>query len=57
MELELIDEDTLVDGEKKCNYEKQTWEEEEKELQRLANTLREHMDLEYIYEIMGMENA
>ena len=57
VELELVDEDSLIDREKSCNLGEQSSEEEEKELQRLAKTLRNNMDLNYIYKIMGITNA
>lgn len=57
VELELIDEDSLIDREKKANLGNQSTEEEEKELKKLAKTLRENMDLEYVYKIMGLTNA
>lgn len=57
VELELVDEDSLIDREKRCNSQNQTSEEEEKELQLLADTLRENLDLSYIYKIMGISNA
>lgn len=57
VELELVDEDSLIDREKKCNSQNQTWEEEERELDRLAKTLRENMDIETIYKIIGVKDA
>lgn len=57
VELELVDEDSLIDREKRCNSEEQTSQEEEKELQKLAKTLRENLDLDYIYKIMEINNA
>lgn len=53
--LELVDEDTLVDYEKKCNEEEQSEEEMEKELDKLAKVVRENMDINLVYEIMGLE--
>lgn len=53
--LELVDEDTLIDYKKKCNEEEQTEEEMEKELDKLSNIIRENMDMDYIYGIMGLE--
>ncbi len=54
--LELVDEDSLIDREKRCNIENQTLEEEEIELKRLAETLRTNLDMDYIYKIMGLVN-
>ena len=53
--LELVDEDTLIDYEKRCNKEEQSHEEMERELDKLAKVLRENMDIDYIYEIIGMK--
>ncbi len=54
--LELVDEDTLVDGDKKCNKEAQSKEEEEEELTKLARVFRENMDMDYIYKVLGLKN-
>lgn len=54
--LELVDEDSLVDYDKKCNSIEQSKEEMEIELNKLAKVLRENMDIEYIYELIGMED-
>lgn len=53
---ELVDEDSLVDYNKKCNSNDQTEEEREKELQALSKLVRENMDMEKIYSIVGIEN-
>ncbi len=53
--LELVDEDTLIDYEKRCNKEEQSHEEMERELDKLAKVLRENMDIDYIYEIIGIK--
>ncbi|MGO1468679.1 MAG: cobyric acid synthase [Tissierella sp.] len=53
--LELVDEDTLIDYEKRCNNEEQTDEEMEIELDKLAKILRKNMDLEYVYSLVGVE--
>ena len=53
--LELVDEDTLIDYEKRCNNEEQSHEEMERELDKLAKVLRENMDIDYIYEIIGIK--
>ncbi len=54
--LELVDEDSLIDREKRCNNEDQSLEEEEIELKRLAEVLRNNLDMKYIYKIMGLVN-
>ena len=56
VQLELVDEDSLIDRDKKCNYEVQSKEEEENELSRFANVLRQNMDMDYIYKVMGLVN-
>ncbi|WP_353092677.1 cobyric acid synthase [Tissierella praeacuta] len=53
--LELVDEDSLVDYEKECNTKPQTEEQMEEELNKLAAILRENMDIDYIYEVMGIK--
>ena len=53
--LELVDEDSLVDYDKECNMNPQTEEEMERELSKLAAILRENMDMDYIYKIMGLD--
>lgn len=50
--LELVDEDSLVDHDKKCNHIEQSQEEMEAELDKLAKVLREHMDIPYVYELL-----
>lgn len=55
--LELVDEDSLIDYEKECNANPQTEEEMEKELSKLANTLRKNMDMNYVYKIMGLHKV
>lgn len=52
--LELVDEDSLVDYDKECNSKPQSEEEMEKELNKLAIILRENMDMDYVYKIMGL---
>lgn len=53
--LELVDEDSLVDYDKECNMNPQTEEEMERELSKLAAILRENMDMDYVYKIMGLD--
>ena len=55
--LELVDEDSLVDGDKICNHGDQSPEDEMLELQKLADTIRENVDIDYIYKIMEIRNA
>lgn len=55
-ELELVDEDSLIDYEKKCNHIEQSREEMEEELNKLANVLRENMDIDLIYELTGIKD-
>ena len=54
--LELVDEDSLIDRNKDPKVEAQNLEEEEIELKRLAKGIRENMDMEYIYRIIGVNN-
>ncbi len=53
--LELVDEDSLADYDKKCNNQDQTDEEMEIELNKLAMVLRENLDIEYIYKLIGID--
>ncbi len=53
---ELVDEDTLMDYEKMCNERPQTEEEMEVELEKLSRIIRENLDMEFIYKIMGLKN-
>ncbi|MBU5425945.1 cobyric acid synthase [Tissierella pigra] len=53
--LELVDEDSLIDYDKECNINPQTEEEMERELNKLALLLRQNMDMDYIYKIMGLD--
>ena len=55
-DLELEDEDSLIDYEKQCNNTKQSAEEIEVELNKLAKVLRDNMDIDYIYELTGIRN-
>lgn len=52
--LDLIDEDSLIDRNREPNKEEQTLEEEELELSKLSSSIRDNMDMEYIYEIIGV---
>ena len=53
--LELVDEDSLVDYDKKCNNEEQTEEEMEKEFQKLSKVVRDNINMDLVYEIVGIE--
>lgn len=55
--LELVDEDSLKDYEKQCNLHTQTVEEMEVELNKLSTVLRENLNIDYIYNIMGIESS
>ncbi len=55
IELELVDEDSLIDYEKKCNTVEQSLGEIEVELNKLSRVLRENMDIEYIYDLTGLK--
>lgn len=52
--LELVDEDTLIDYKKQCNESEQSEEEMEQELRKLANIVKENMDMDFVYKIMGL---
>lgn len=52
--LELADEDSLVDNEKRCNKKRQTEEERESELNKLAKVVRKNLDMEYLYSIINL---
>ena len=52
--LELVDEDTLIDYEKKCNTEAQTQEQMDKELDKLARVLRNNLDMDLVYSLIGI---
>ena len=54
--LELVDEDSLIEYDKKCNIETQTYEEMNQELDKLSMILRNNLDIGYIYKIMGLRN-
>lgn len=52
--LELVDEDTLIDYEKQCNQSPQTKEQMDRELDKLAKVLRENLDMDLVYSLLGM---
>lgn len=56
MHIELADEDSLVDYAKKCNTEVQTLEDMERELDRLAEVVLAHLNMNAVYSAMGYKN-
>ncbi len=54
MHLELADEDSLIDSDKKCNTNSQTQAEIEQELNKLASLIEENTDMNFIYKIAGL---
>jgi len=54
--LELEDEDSLTEYDKKCNVIKQNTEDIDLEIDRFAKILRDNIDLDYIYNILGIKN-
>ena len=55
--LELVDEDTLIDYEKRCNSKEQSEEEIQVELDKLAKIVRENVNMEYIYSLMNLKQG
>jgi adenosylcobyric acid synthase len=55
--IELEDEDSLIEYDKNCNVMKQDAKEIDLEIDRLAQILRENIDFNYIYEILGLKNV
>ena len=53
--LELVDEDSLVDYEKRCNSTYQKEEELEAELSKLSKIVREYMDMDYVYSLLKLK--
>jgi adenosylcobyric acid synthase len=49
--LELEDEDTLVDYDKECNNTVQEEEKKEEEIDKLAEVVRQNVDLKFIYSL------
>nr|WP_253691841.1 MULTISPECIES: cobyric acid synthase [unclassified Treponema] len=49
MHLELADEDSLIDDDKKCNTQGQSESELEKELDKLAGLIEENSDMDFIF--------
>ena len=54
MHLELADEDSLIDDDKKCNTQTQSDAELEKELDKLAALIEENSDMEFICKTAGL---
>ena len=52
--LELVDEDTLIDYEKQCNSTPQTKEQMDMELNKLSKVLRENLDMDLVYSLLGI---
>lgn len=52
--LELVDEDTIIDYEKQCNKTPQTKEQMDQELDKLAKVLRENLDMDLVYSLLGI---
>lgn len=57
LNLELAEEDSLIDEKEQYGKESQSQEEEEKQIQKLADAVRENMDLDYIYHILRKQGA
>ena len=54
MHLELADEDSLIDDDKKCNTQAQSDTELEKELDKLAALIEENSDMDFIFKTAGL---
>ncbi|EMB44177.1 cobyric acid synthase [Treponema denticola] len=54
MHLELADEDSLIDDDKKCNTQAQSDAELEKELDKLAALIEENSDMDFIFKTAGL---
>lgn len=50
--LELEDEDSIIDYEKECNNKDQDESKKEEEVEKLANIVRENLDMDYIYSLI-----
>ena len=55
MHLELADEDSLIDDDKKCNTQAQSDAELEKELDKLAALIEENSDMDFIFKTAGLK--
>ena len=54
MHLELADEDSLIDDDKRCNTQAQSDDELEKELDKLAALIEENSDMDFIFKTAGL---
>ncbi|UTC62030.1 cobyric acid synthase [Treponema sp. OMZ 787] len=54
MHLELADEDSLIDEDKKCNTQGQSEAELEKELDKLAALIEDNSDMDFIFKAAGI---
>lgn len=50
--LELVDEDSLIDYEKRCNISSQGDEELEEEFKKLSQLIRQNLDMDYVYSLI-----
>lgn len=55
--IDLANEDSLDDVGKGLNYENQNGEKIEQEIDKLAETLKGSLDIQYLYKIMGLEDT
>lgn len=54
MPLELVDEDSLIDYEKRCNISSQRDEELEEEFKKLSQLIRQNLDMDYVYSLLDI---
>ncbi|QQY78954.1 adenosylcobyric acid synthase (glutamine-hydrolysing) [Keratinibaculum paraultunense] len=52
--LELVDEDSLIDYEKRCNISSQRDEELEEEFKKLSQLIRQNLDMDYVYSLLNI---
>ncbi len=52
--LELVDEDSLIDYEKRCNISSQGDEELEEEFKKLSQLIRQNLDMDYVYSLLDI---
>lgn len=52
--LELVDEDSLIDYEKRCNISSQRDEELEEEFKKLSQLIRQNLDMDYVYSLLDI---
>ena len=53
--LELEDEDSLIDYQKKCNNNVQEEKEKIEQIEKLAKIVRENMNMEYVYSLLDIK--